>query len=308
MIDTINILKNEIKKYLAFLQFEKNLSINTVNSYWHDLNSYITYLNQNYKIKSFNSIKNRHIRNYIRDLTKYLSPNTLKSSTINRSISSIRGFHKYLIINKICKNNASKNILSIKISKKIPDILSVEEIDLLIDNIKDKNHISIRDKSIITLLYSSGLRVSELLSLNLTNLLLKEELIRVFGKGNKERIVPFGKIAKTFLIKYINNVRPIYAKRAPSKGIIFLSNRGKSISRKTLWNLVKKYSLISTLNKNISPHTFRHSFASHLLEGGADLRTVQELLGHSNISTTQIYTHIDKTYLKEIHKEFHPRG
>ena len=166
----------------------------------------------------------------------------------------------------------------------------------------------LRDKSIISTLYSCGLRVSELINLNLTHLYLNEDVIRVIGKGRKERIIPIGNRGKKDLIKYIENIRPKLSRRGDSKGIIYLSNRGQILSRKTIWNIIKVHYSKVTTTKRVSPHTFRHSFATHLLEGGADLRIVQELLGHSNISTTQIYTHIDKTYLKEIHKQYHPRG
>mgnify|MGYP001335585251 CR=1 FL=1 len=157
-------------------------------------------------------------------------------------------------------------------------------------------------------MYSSGLRVSELINLTLTNFYIEEEVLRIFGKGKKERIVPISSKAKDSLIKYINDVRPMYTNKNQTNGVIFLSNRGKMLSRKTIWNIIKIATNNACIDKSVSPHTFRHSFASHLLEGGADLRIVQELLGHSSISTTQIYTHLDKTYLKEIHKEFHPRG
>tara|TARA_Y100001960_G_scaffold209752_1_gene219018 strand:+ start:123 stop:743 length:621 start_codon:yes stop_codon:yes gene_type:complete len=205
------------------------------------------------------------------------------------------------------KKDPSRNLQSVKLKHKLPEILTYKEINRIIDAIDSKKH-KVRDRSLLLLLYSSGLRVSELINLNLNSLYIDEELIRIIGKGNKERIVPIGNKAKKSLISYIENYRSKYANKAETKGVVFLSNRGTSLSRKTIWNMVKHYSLSAGITKNITPHTFRHSFASHLLEGGADLRIVQELLGHSNISTTQIYTHLDKTYLKEIHKEFHPRG
>jgi len=252
-----------------------------------------------------------YIREYIQILGTYISNDSLvekKTSSINRSISSIKNFFKYLINNNLIDKDPTVIIVPPKQIKKIPTILSVEEINLILDRLHTDKIIDIRDKSIISLLYSCGLRVSELINLTLTNLFIEDDVIKIFGKGNKERIVPFGFKAKKDVLKYINEVRPIYARRSNSKGILFLSNRGSLLSRKTIWNIIKNRIKETGIDKNVSPHTFRHSFASHLLEGGAGLRVVQELLGHSNISTTQIYTHLDKTYLKEIHKEFHPRG
>ena len=305
-------LYNDAKKYLAFLQFERKLSSNTISSYWLDLKSFFDYIANSYNIKKLSEIKSAHINTYIKSLDKYIDKQNhtvvKKSSSINRSISSIKSFYKYLINNEIIKENPAKSILSVKQSKKIPDILSVEEINKILDSFDLTKKNNVRDKAVISLLYSSGLRVSELTSLQLTNLFLEEDIIRIFGKGNKERIVPIGSIAKNDLLNYIENIRPYYTRKTNSKGILFLSNRGKELSRKTVWNIIKISSIRAEINKKVSPHTFRHSFASHLLEGGAGLRIVQELLGHSNISTTQIYTHLDQTYLKEIHKQFHPRG
>ena len=302
-----NIILNDCKKYLSFLQFERNLSNNTINSYWLDLKYYINYLIDNNNINKYSSIKASFLSNYISSLSR-LTGNSLQSSSINRIISSIKGFHKFLNINNIMKKDPSRKLLSVKLDEKLPTILSVEEINALIASIDINKKNYIRNNAILSLLYSSGIRVSELINLNLSSLILDEDLIRIIGKGNKERIVPIGSKAKNLLLQYIENDRTTYINKHQTKGIIFLSNRGKAISRKTIWDLVKNLAIKANISKNVTPHTFRHSFASHLLEGGADLRIVQELLGHTNLSTTQIYTHLDKTYLKEIHKEFHPRG
>ena len=301
---------NEVKKYLAFLQFEKKLSANTTKSYWLDLKHYIEYLMNESKINNFHNISTLLIRKYMSTITKYSynSNEKLYNTSLNRKISSIKGFHKYLYINELSKIDPGKIIKSVKIIKKIPDTLSVEEINLLLSSIDTKKTNGLRDKSIISTLYSCGIRVSELINLNLTHLYLNDDVIRVIGKGRKERIIPIGTRGKADLLKYIDNIRPKLSRRGNSKGIIYLSNRGKILSRKTIWNIIKVHNSKISISKKISPHTFRHSFATHLLEGGADLRIVQELLGHSSISTTQIYTHIDKTYLKEIHKQYHPRG
>ena len=305
--DFSNIIQNDAKKYLAFLQFEKNLSNNTIKAYLKDLEFYIKYIITSHNINSYNQLKRNHLSAYISNLST-ISGNSIESATINRTISSIKGFCKYLLLNEIIKTDPSKDIQSVKMNKKLPITLSYDEIEILLNKINSNLKHAQRDKSIIKLLYSSGLRVSELINLNLSTLILDEDIIRVMGKGKKERFVPIGIKAKNSLIKYIDNHRTLYANKGKSNGTVYLSNRGEKLSRKTLWNLINKHTKNAGITKKVTPHTFRHSFASHLLEGGADLRIVQELLGHSNISTTQIYTHLDKTYLKEIHKEFHPRG
>tara|TARA_B100000579_G_scaffold336006_1_gene286800 strand:- start:3505 stop:4440 length:936 start_codon:yes stop_codon:yes gene_type:complete len=304
-------LLNQVKTYLAYLQYEKKLSPNTIESYLFDLNYFIDFLTNNYKIKNLNIIKAKHIKEYIQSLTTYSYNDIVfekQNSSIGRAISSVKNYFKYLTSNDFINHDPTKDIIIPKKNKKLPTVLTVEEINTILESIKLNKKNNIRDRAIISILYSCGIRVSELISLNLTNLFIDEEIIKVFGKGKKERIVPIGTIAKDDLTYYINNIRPEYARKRNSKGILFLSNRGLPISRKTIWNIIKITAIKSGITKNISPHTFRHSFATHLLEGGADLRAVQELLGHSNISTTQIYTHLDKTYLKEIHKQYHPRG
>jgi len=311
MIDNekiFNSLLNEVKKYLAHLQFERNMSINTTESYYLDLKYYIEYIVFDKNIKSIGKINSSIVKSYIKTITKFEYKNNYSNSSINRKISSLKSFHKYLFINNKSMLNTTNLFKSVKQKRKIPLTLNFEEINLILNKINIKKSNSLRDKCIISTLYSSGLRVSELLSLNLTNINLDDDVIRVIGKGKKERIVPLGKKSKNDLLNYIENERPKLARKKNSKGYLFLSNRGNALSRKTTWNIVSKHSKMCFPNKNISPHTYRHSFASHLLEGGADLRVVQELLGHSSISTTQIYTHVDQTYLKEIHKQFHPRG
>ena len=303
-----NVLLNEVKKYLAYLQFERNMSANTTESYYLDLKDFIDYIFFNQNIENLKNLKTRNFQSYLSEISKYNFTKKYSSSSINRKISSLKGFQKYLFVNKVININNSDIFKSIKNTKKIPLTLNYEEIKKILSSINmDKNN-SFRDKCIISMLYSCGLRVSELLSLNLTNLNLDEDILRVLGKGKKERLIPIGNKSKEDLINYLENERPKLSRKKDSKGFLFLSNRGNSLSRKTTWNIVRVHTKKCFPDKSISPHTFRHSFASHLLEGGADLRIVQELLGHSSISTTQIYTHIDKSYLKEVHKQFHPRG
>ena len=226
----------------------------------------------------------------------------------NRNISSIKRFHLYLLDCNVVTTDPSDLLEFQKNRRNFPDTLSVFEIEKIFDSIKIDDFIGMRDLSMLTLLYSSGLRVSELVDLQLSNIFFTEEYIKIIGKGNKERLVPIGLKAQKYLTAYINNARNQVGEKKDAKGYAYLSYRSKKMTRMAVFNVIKKYCLLSGINKKVSPHTFRHSFATHMLEGGADLRVVQELLGHESISTTEIYTHLDRTYLKEVHKLCHPRG
>ena len=269
---------NELKKFLVYLQFERKLSKNTIDSYWLDLKFYLEFITIDLQINNFKDIRLNHINSYTKMISKYIY-----NTSVNRKLSSLKTFHKYLYINKLSTVDPSNIIQSLRTDKKIPTTLTVEEIDLILNSININKSNGIRDKSIISILYSCGLRVSELINLHLTNLYFDDNIIRVFGKGDKERIIPVGPKALNYLLDYIENIRPKLSRKSDSKGILYLSNRGKQLSRKTVWNLINSISININIGKNISPHTFRHSFATHLLEGGADLRIVQELLGHTNI-------------------------
>ncbi len=304
-----------IKRYLLSLQYEKGLSPKTIEAYSSDLNKYSTYLRGKYNITDPNEIFMKHIKSFLKVFLKYYNKDqssNLKSeyqaTSINRYFSSIKGFHKYLIDENLASKDPSIYLDKPKINKTIPVILKYEEIRLIIQSISSDERFYERDSSILYLLYSCGLRASELLSLKLTNLMLDDEFLRVEGKGNKERFVPISEIAINHLKRYLDGLRPKLTKKGESSGFLFLNNRGIQLSRMSLWKIVKKYAKKASVGKNVSPHTFRHSFATHLLEGGADLRTVQELLGHSDISTTQIYTHLDKSSLKKTYNKYHPRA
>ena len=306
----INKLNHHLNNYLLHLQFERRLSSNTILSYKNDLKKYINFIKINLNLKNINKITTYHINKfsiYITQTNKNQGK-PLKSSSIHRLFSSIRSFHQYLCQVNILKIDPSESLTSPKNTKKNPVILSVEEINLLLESVDADKKYSSRDISIISLLYSTGLRVSELINLKLNNLLFEQNIIRVLGKGDKERIVPIGETALNYLRVYIKTDRHKLSKNKSTKGILYLNHRGKGVSRMTIWNILRSNVIRAGINKNISPHILRHSFATHLIEGGADLRSVQEMLGHSDISSTQIYTNIDKTYLKEIHKEYHPRG
>ena len=286
------------------LRVEKNLSTNSITSYKTDLERYINFLYNGESIRELNSIRQIHIRNFIR----FLNDQNLSSSTINRSFSSIRSYHKYLSYEKKITHNPTQLLESPKISKKLPKVLSVQEINEIINSVKVENSMGYRDKAILETLYSTGLRVSELCTLEMNNILFDSAMLRVVGKGNKERYVPLGDKAIKLINDYCKYIRSALVDKKKSDGNVFLSKNGRQLTRMTIFNIMKKWSRISGINKDISPHTFRHSFATHLLEGGADLRSVQEMLGHSDISTTQIYTHLDNEYLKEVHRTFHPRA
>ena len=299
-------------EYLSHLQFERRLSTNTLNAYNHDLKKYTNFMFDKLQLTSIDSIQSSHIENFVNKLSN--KPNMdkkeglKKSSSIHRLFSTIRGFHQYLCQLRITKNDPSQLLVPPRLTRSIPTTLIVEEVNQIIQSVDLNKKFALRDQAILSMLYASGLRVTELVDLKLKNIMMDEGLIRVFGKGGKERIVPFGKIALNLLKLYLKLIRPSSSKKGKSQGILFLNHRGGKLTRMAIWNILHENTIRAGINKKVSPHVLRHSFATHLLEGGADLRSVQEMLGHSDITTTQIYTNIDKIYLKEIHKQFHPRG
>ncbi|PAT01252.1 site-specific tyrosine recombinase XerD [Candidatus Izimaplasma bacterium ZiA1] len=295
-------LKRLLKEYEYYLKITKGLSPNTIDSYLNDLKEYREFLVKNYNIKDPNNISKDQIRNFIVRLRRKDN----KSSSISRKISAIRSFHKYLLLERLVDANVTQGISLPKKEKKLPVVLSIKEIESLLVACGSNTPLDIRNKAMIELLYGSGLRITELLELRLSDLHLNMGFIDVYGKGNKERIVPIGDEGKSALMKYLDKSRPVL-KKTPGD-ILFVNSRGDSISRVGFYKTLKKLTLKAGIMKDVSPHSLRHSFASHLLENGVDLRVVQELLGHEDISTTQIYTHITKQRLKEVYEEFHPRS
>ena len=291
-----------LSKYLTVLKIEKNMSPLTIEAYSRDLSNYLKYLKSK-NVKRIKDIKPKYIRNYI----EYLNLMDLSTSTIARNVSSIRSYHKFLAFENISKDNPASLLYIPKKSKRLPDAIPEEDISLIIDSIDTASKFYQRDKAIIELLYSSGLRVSELCQLEISNLFFEDELIRIIGKGSKERLLPLGSKAKLYLNNYIDGLRVLLTKNSRTS-YIFVSRNGNKLTRAMINIILKKWVAQSGIQKSVSPHTLRHSFATHLLEGGADLRFVQALLGHSDISTTQIYTHVDRHYLKEIYKSHHPRS
>lgn len=292
-----------LKEYLTILRFEKNLSDNTINSYQNDIHKFLTFCMDN-NITDLNEVTAEHLSKYFELQRK----EGKDSATSARYMSSIKGFFEYLLDNNYVEVNPTEKLSSVKKSRKLPPVLSVQEIEMILNSPNTNDLIGLRDKAILELFYSSGLRVSELINLKISDLFFNDEVIRVFGKGSKERVVPIGSSAIKWVSEYLLKVRPSLEKKNKSQNYVFLNKRGSKLSRMWIWKIVEKYSKKAGIEKEIHPHTFRHSFATHLLEGGADLRAVQEMLGHADISTTQIYTHINRDYIKQVHKDHHPRG
>ena len=288
--------------YLTMLRVERNVSPQTIDAYKRDISQYLGYLNDS-GIKNLSKIKSTHIRSYIR----VLNDGGMAPASISRIISSIRSYHKYLSSENILDKNPVLVINNPKLPKKLPDVLSEKEISLIIDSIDESSQFYQRDKAIIEMLYSCGIRVSEICNLEMSSLFIKDELIRVMGKGNKERLLPLGSRSRRYLDNYLLSSRLGFIKKTRSS-FVFVSRNGNQLTRAMVNIILNKWVHISGLRKSVSPHKLRHSFATHLLEGGADLRFVQALLGHSDISTTQIYTHLDKHHLKEVYKTHHPRS
>lgn len=295
-------LKRLLKEYEYYLKITKGLSPNSISSYLSDLVEYVDFLVKNYLIKDPDKITKQHIRNFIGRLKR--KHNT--ASSISRKMSAIRSFHKYLLLEKIVYTNVTLGISLPKKEKKLPQILSVEEVNALMIAADGDEPLELRNRAMLELLYGSGLRITELIGVRLGDLHLNMGFLNVLGKGNKERIVPLGEEGRYSLRRYLDKGRP-YLKKVPGD-IVFVNNRGASISRVGFYKTLKKLAIKAGITKDVSPHTLRHSFASHLLENGVNLRMVQELLGHEDISTTQIYTHISKKQLKNVYEEFHPRA
>ena len=306
MIDDIN---NNIKLFINYLKLEKSLSDNTVNSYQYDLKFFTEYLENKSGIKSVKEIKEKILIDFISYAGNKLNKlqKNYSEKSIYRIISVLKSFFKYLVIEDVINDNPAENLDTPKVSRMLPDVLFIDEVNKILDSVDLNIKFGLRDRAIMETMYASGLRVSEVINLEISNVFSDDGFLRIFGKGSKERIVPIGKTALGYISKYFNEERNL-VKNNDSHNFVFLNFRGKKMSRMAVWNIVKKYSLLAGIKKEIHPHTLRHTFATHLLEGGADIRIIQEMLGHSDISTTQIYTHIDKEYLIEIHKTYHPRG
>ena len=269
-----------------------------------DLQRYQEYGEHELKLSSPLRMKAEHIRDYLYVL---VTDFFLNERSLARNISSLRSFHGFLVSEEYTEVDPTELIDAPKLARKLPTVLEVHEIDRIFSGIDMSDPLGIRNRAMLELLYSSGLRVSELVGLMMSKLYTREEFIRVLGKGNKERLVPVGKEALKFIDQYITYVRSQSTPKSGSEDILFLNRRGAGLTRNMVFIIIKNLVKTVGIEKKVSPHTFRHSFATHLIEGGADLRAVQEMLGHASITTTEIYLHLDRDYLKQVHQEFHPR-
>ena len=293
---------NALKDFKYFMKIERGLSENTVQNYCFDVKKLINYLEENEITVTATKINKYTIQEFLYHISKFKN-----SRTQSRIISGLRSFFDYLIFENYRKDNPLEQIETPKIGRKLPDTLSIEEIDKIINSIEPKNNLDHRNKTIIEILYSCGLRVSELINLRLSDLFFKEDFIKVTGKGNKQRFVPIGKNTQKIVSTYIDSQRSLNKISPVYSDIIFLNRYGRKLTRAMIFTVVKKTAEKAQIKKNISPHTFRHSFATHLLENGADLRSIQMMMGHQSITTTEIYMHLDKKHLRAVINQFHPR-
>ncbi len=295
-------MKELIGEFLNYMSVERGLAKNTLLAYTRDLNKYTEYLSLTKK-SSPDSVKREHITSFMMDLKKH----GMSTTSICRHLAAIKMFHRFLVRESFAKEDPTTLIETPKLFKRVPEVLTQKEIESILEAAQKVKSKDKRDYVMIELFYASGMRVSELVDLKLTSINLEVGFVRAMGKGSKERIIPIGKKSREALAFYCDKVRPGLLKNHQTDAL-FLSRLGKKLSRQSVWSVIKSYARLAGIKKNIKPHTLRHTFATHLLEHGADLRSVQEMLGHSDISTTQIYTHVDRERLKSVHKEFHPRG
>lgn len=290
------------KEFEHFLKFERGLSINSIEAYLNDVSKFQIYCEDN------GLVLNKIVRKDIQDFLQWLQEFNISPFTQSRLISGLKTFFSFLVIEHDLDNNPTELLQAPRLTRKLPSVLSIHEIDQLIAAIDLSSSEGQRNKTIIEVLYGCGLRVSELVTLKISNLFLDVEFIKVEGKGSKERLIPIGQQAIKHLRLYLDSIRPHIKIKNGNEDIVFLNRRGSALSRVMIFLIIKELAQKIGLQKIISPHTFRHSFASHLVEGGADLRAVQDMLGHESITTTEIYTHIDRDYLHSIITQYHPRS
>ena len=295
-------LDRSILQFSQFLLLEKGVASRTFESYGHDLRTYVSFLSRQ-SVRRPADITSDHVTGFLRDLRK----SGLSPRSVARALAAVRGFHRFLLSEEVVAHNPTEDIDSPKRSRTLPGVLSVAEVESLLNQPDTTKPLGVRDRAVLETLYATGIRVSELIDLKQSNVHASDEVLLVFGKGSKERFVPIGTVALQWIARYQQEVRGRLTRGKAAGDFLFLNARGGRLSRTAIWKIVSAGARSAGLASDVHPHTLRHSFATHLLEGGADLRVVQEMLGHADISTTQIYTHIDREYLKEVHRTFHPR-
>ncbi|WP_166239226.1 site-specific tyrosine recombinase XerD [Paenibacillus turpanensis] len=296
-------MKQHLQHYIHFLSVERGLSANTLEAYERDLTGYLEFLRER-NVASIEETGKTHVLQYV----QYLKKSGRASATIARCLVAIRSFYQFLLQERVLSKDPVADMEAPKQQRRLPKVLDIREVERLLEAPDTETVYGVRDKAMLELLYATGIRVSELVSLDEGSVNLGMGFVRCIGKGSKERIVPLGRIAAGWLDQYLNWARPKLARPEKTDNALFLNPAGSRLSRQGFWKLIKKHAAAALIQKEITPHTLRHSFATHLLENGADLRAVQEMLGHSDISTTQIYTHVTKTMLKDVYDRTHPRA
>jgi len=292
-----------VDAFLDHLTVERGLAANTRTAYCTDLSQFVSFLRR-HRIDQINSVQRQHITDYLMEQRN----RGLTARSVSRHLAAILTFCRFLFREKMLATNIAQTIDSPKLWRTLPQTLDYHEVERLLAAPPTRTKLGLRDKAMLELMYATGLRVSEAAKLTLSEINFEAGFLRTVGKGSKERIVPVGKQAICWVQRYLQETRPLIGKNDGNRAEVFLSRRGSPLSRKTIWHLIKKYARHAGITKNITPHTLRHSFATHLLDNGADLRVIQEMLGHADISTTQIYTHVDQGRLKDTHYRFHPRS
>lgn len=295
-------MDEQLKDFMDYLIVEKGSAKNTIMAYERDLKSYLHYLINVESVHSLNDVQRVHIVHFLR----FLKEQGKSSKTLARHIASVRAFHQFLLRAKAANQDPSVQIETPRLERSLPNVLSLQEVEILLDTPNTQDHFGIRDKAMLELLYATGIRVSELIGLEIDNIQLMMGFVRC--NGNKERIIPIGRTAADAIKHYLEDGRPRFTSAKQQDHALFLNHQGKQLTRQGFWKILKKLAREAGIDKELTPHTLRHSFATHLLENGADLRAVQEMLGHADISTTQIYTHVSKTKLKDVYSKFHPRA
>jgi integrase/recombinase XerD len=297
-------LKKALQVFKTYLTIERGFSLHSVAAYRQDISRYLTWISEERNVSNIADVGLKDITDFLAGLQSA----GLAAASMSRTISSLRHFHRFALGEGMSDHNPTEHIDTPTLTRHLPLVLTQDETARILEQPDTTTPLGLRDRAILETLYATGMRVTELTTVTVDQMFLDQGIARVFGKGSKERLVPIGSVAVTWIQDYLVHVRPRLMKRNQPTPILFLNNRGGGLSRMSILTITKKYAARAGIEMDVHPHTFRHSFATHLLEGGADLRSVQEMLGHADISSTQIYTHVDREYLKEVHRTFHPRS